>query len=312
MEYRRLGRAGIRVSRLCLGTNNFGGQVDEETTMKIVGRATDLGVNIIDTANIYTGGRSEELIGKAVRGGREDLVIATKVGLTLDEGKPNSTGLSRKHIVWQLGESLARLKTDYVDLLYLHRFDEETPLEETLLTMDDLVRQGKVRYTATSNFSAEQMRRVDAVCETLGLERPVAVQPEYSILAREAEAELLPYCRDQSTAVLAYSPLGGGFLTGKYRQGQPSAPPGSRGAASRGYWDYVRSEDRFTALTRFEAAAAAAHVTPRQLALSWVLRDPVVTCAIVGASTPQQVEENCAAVETRLDPGAFEGLVPPS
>ena len=313
MEYRRLGRAGIRVSRLCLGTNNFGGQVDEETTMRIIRRATDLGVNVIDTANIYTGGRSEELVGKAVRGGREDLVIATKVGLTLDEGKPNSTGLSRKHIVWQLDESLARLRTGYVDLFYLHRFDEETPLEETLLTMDDLVRQGKVRYTATSNFSAAQMRRVDAVCEALGIERPVAVQPEYSILAREAEAELLPYCRDQNLAVLAYSPLGGGFLTGKYRQGQATAPPGSRGAANRGYWDHVRSaEDRFAMLTRFEAAAAAAHVTPRQLALSWVLRDPVVTCAIVGASTPQQVEENCRAIEAKLDPGAFEGLEPPS
>src|ERR1035438_7187072 len=146
MEYRQLGGAGIKVSRLCLGTNNFGAQVDEETTLRIVKKALDLGVNNFDTANIYTGGRSEELIGKALRGNREDIVIATKVGLTLDEAKPNSTGLSRKHLIWQLKESLKRLQTDYVDLFYLHRFDEETRVEETMTTMDSLVREGMVRY----------------------------------------------------------------------------------------------------------------------------------------------------------------------
>ncbi len=236
MEYRQLGRAGIKVSRLCLGTNNFGAQVDEETTMRIIKKALDLGVNNIDTANIYTNGKSEELIGKAIRGNREDLVIATKAGLTLDETKPNSTGLSRKHLIWQLKESLRRLQTDYVDLFYLHRFDPETRLEETMTTMDGLVREGMVRYVACSNFSVEQLAEVDRVCESLGLEKPVAVQPEYNMLKREIESDLLPYCRKEQLAVLAYSPLGGGFLTGKYRDAGSAPRPAAVRPRARATW----------------------------------------------------------------------------
>ncbi len=301
MEYKRLGRSGVKVSRLCLGTNNFGGQVDEETTLRIISRALDLGVNIIDTANIYTGGRSEELIGKAVRGRRDDLVIATKVGMTVDQAKPNSTGLSRKHITWQLNESLRRLQTDYVDLYYLHRFDPETHLEETLTTMDYLVRQGKVRYIACSNFSAQQLQEVNVVCKSLGLEKPIAVQPEYNFLKREIEEELLPYCSKEELAVLVYSPLDGGFLTGKYTEGQTSPPPGSRGAARRGYWERIIAEHRFADLQRLTEAAVAAGVSPRQLALAWIVRDHTVTSAIVGASTPEQVAENSLALEMKID-----------
>ena len=301
MEYRQLGGAGIRVSRLCLGSNNFGRQVDEETTMKIIRKATDLGVNIIDTANIYTGGKSEELIGKAIRGQREDLVIATKAGLTLDETKPNSTGLSRKHLVWQLNESLRRLQTDYVDIFYLHRFDPETPLEETLTTMDYLIRQGKVRYGACSNFSAEQLMEADGICESLGLERLVAVQPEYNLLTREIERSLLPYCEEHEVGVLAYSPLAGGFLTGKYKRGEASPPPGTRGSASSWFWDRVQGEFSFDSLARYEAVARDAGVSMRQLALAWIVRNKVLTCAVVGASTPEQVEENAKALELKID-----------
>ena len=301
MEYRRLGKAGIRVSRLCLGTNNFGAQVDAETTKRIINAAVDMGVNIIDTANIYTDGKSEELIGKAVRGRRDDLVIGTKVGLTLDQAKPNSTGLSRKHIVWQLNESLRRLQTDYVDLFYLHRFDAETPLRETLTTMDYLVREGKVRYVACSNFTAKQLQDVEKVCESLGLEEPVAVQPEYNLLEREIEKDLLPYCQNAVLAVLAYSPLAGGFLTGKYSESQKAPPTGSRGAANKGYWEHLKTQNKFSDLAKLEAAAAEAGVSPRQLALAWVVRKPVVTCVVVGASTPQQVEENARALETKVD-----------
>jgi len=301
MEYRRLGRAGVKISRLCLGTNNFGAQVDEETTMRIIKRAVDLGVNIIDTANIYTDGRSEELIGKAIRGNREDIVVATKVGLTLDEAKPNSTGLSRKHIMWQLNESLRRLLTAYVDIFYLHRFDPETSLEETLKTMDDLVREEKVRYVAVSNFSADQLRDVDRVCDSLGLEKPVAVQPEYNMLRREAESTLIPYCRQENLAVLAYSPLAGGLLTGKYRDGQTAPPPGSRAAAVHEYWEAVQTGGDLERVERLEATAAKAGVSLRQLALAWLVRDPVVTSAIVGASTPEQVEENSRALELKID-----------
>jgi len=305
MEYRQLGRAGIRVSRLCLGTNNFGGQVDEETTMRIIKKALDVGVNSIDTANIYTGGRSEELIGKAVLGNREDLVIATKAGLTLDETKPNSTGLSRKHLIWQLKESLRRLQTDYVDLFYLHRFDPETRLEETMSTMDGLVREGMVRYVGCSNFSVEQLAEVDRVCESLGLEKPVAVQPEYNMLKRDIEADLLPYCRNERLAVLAYSPLAGGFLTGKYRGAGSAPPPGSRAAANKDYLVAIGAKGDYATLERLSRAAAKAGVSPRQLALAWVVRDPVVTSAIVGASTPEQVVENARALELKIDAGAF-------
>jgi aryl-alcohol dehydrogenase-like predicted oxidoreductase len=305
MEYRQLGRAGIRVSRLCLGTNNFGGQVDEETTMRIIKKALDVGVNSIDTANIYTGGRSEELIGKAVLGNREDLVIATKAGLTLDETKPNSTGLSRKHLIWQLKESLRRLQTDYVDLFYLHRFDPETRLEETMSTMDGLVREGMVRYVGCSNFSVEQLAEVDRVCESLGLEKPVAVQPEYNMIKRDIDADLLPYCRNERLAVLAYSPLAGGFLTGKYRGAGSAPPPGSRAAANKDYRVAIGARGDYATLERLSRAAAKAGVSPRQLALAWVVRDPVVTSAIVGASTPEQVVENARALELKIDAGAF-------
>jgi aryl-alcohol dehydrogenase-like predicted oxidoreductase len=301
VEYMRLGRAGVKVSRLCLGTNNFGVQVDEATTRRIIAKAVDLGVNIIDTANMYTGGRSEELIGRAIGGNREDLVIATKAGMTLDQGKPNSTGLSRKHLIWQLNESLRRLQTDYIDLFYLHRFDPETSLEETLTTMDNLVRMEKVRYVGVSNFTAEQLREVDRVCESLGLEKPVAVQPEYSLLKREIEADLLPECERMNLAVLTYSPLAGGFLTGKYRADQDAPPPGTRAAARKWYWERIRAENRFADLERFQAAAAAAGVSLRQLALAWVVRNRVVTSAIVGASVPEQVEENALALELKLD-----------
>ncbi len=305
MEYRQLGGAGIKVSRLCLGTNNFGAQVDEETTLRIVKKALDLGVNNFDTANIYTGGRSEELIGKALRGNREDIVIATKVGLTLDEAKPNSTGLSRKHLIWQLKESLKRLQTDYVDLFYLHRFDDETRLEETMTTMDSLVREGMVRYVACSNFSVEQLAEVDRVCGSLGLEKPVAVQPEYNMLKREIEVDLLPYCRKEQLAVLAYSPLAGGFLTGKYRDARSAPPPGSRAASSKDYLNAIRTTGDYATLEMLSKSAVKAGVSMRQLALAWVVRDPVVTSAIVGASTPEQVVENAQALELKVDERSF-------
>ncbi|MGD0639066.1 MAG: aldo/keto reductase, partial [Nitrososphaerales archaeon] len=234
-----------------------------------------------------------------------DLVIATKVGLTLDEAKPNSTGLSRKHMIWQLKESLKRLQTDYVDLFYLHRFDPETRLEETLTTVDGLVREGMVRYVGCSNFSVEQLAEVDRVCESLGLEKPVAVQPEYNMIKRDIDADLLPYCRNERLAVLAYSPLAGGFLTGKYGGAGSAPPPGSRAAANKDYLVAIGARGDYATLERLSRAAAKAGVSPRQLALAWVVRDPVVTSAIVGASTPEQVVENARALELKIDAGAF-------
>src|SRR5271169_5717236 len=194
LEYRVVGRTGLKVSRMSLGTNNFGRDADEATSIRVIRKAMDLGINSIDTANVYSGRRSEEIIGKAVHGDRDRFVIATKVGSDMGEG-PNDAGLSRKHIVSQVSESLRLLQTDHIDIYYMHRFDQHTPLEETLNTFDTLVRQGKVLYLACSNFTVENMRAVNEASDRLGLERIVALQPPYNLLNREAEKELLPYCQ---------------------------------------------------------------------------------------------------------------------
>jgi aryl-alcohol dehydrogenase-like predicted oxidoreductase len=190
LEYKPVGKTGLRVSRMTLGTNNFGRDVDEPTSIRVVRKAMDLGINSIDTANVYAGRRSEELIGKAVRGDRDRFVIATKVGSDMGEG-PNDVGLSRKHIISQISESLRLLQTDHIDIYYMHRFDALTPLDETLKTFDLLVRQGKVLYLACSNFTVENMHAMNEVSDRLGFERIVALQPPYNLLNREAERELL-------------------------------------------------------------------------------------------------------------------------
>ena len=228
MEYRSVGRTGLKVSRMTLGTNNFGRDVDEATSIRVVRKAIDLGINSIDSANVYTQGKSEELIGKAVKGDRDRFVIATKLGHEVGEG-PNDSGLSRKHILWQLSVSLRRLETDHVDIYYMHRFDPGTPLEETLKTFDQLIKEGKVLYLACSNFTVDNMRAMNEVSERLGLEKIVALQPPYNLLNREAEAELFPYCMENGLGAITYSALSGGFLTGKYSEGAP-APAGTRGA----------------------------------------------------------------------------------
>ena len=300
MQYKSLGRSGVKVSRLTLGTNNFGRDADEETTVKIVKKAIDCGINSIDGANVYTEGRSEELIGKAVRGDRGRVVLATKVGSAFGKGTatgPNQFGLSRKHIMWQLGESLRRLQTDYLDVYYMHRFDPDTPLEETLRTFDYLIREGKVLYLACSNFTVENIRSMNDVSERLGLERIVALQPRYNLLDREVEKELLPYCLKNQLGVVTYSPLSGGLLTGKYYSGQPP-PKGSRAASAAYYWERINKPENFAVLDRLRAAAAKAGIPLTSLAVHWIAKNPAVTSVIVGASRPEQVEENCRLFET--------------
>lgn len=223
MDYKNLGKSGLKVSRICLGTNNFGGQVREEVSIDIVNKALDCGINVVDTANVYTGGKSEEMIGKAVKGRRNEVVIATKAGFGVGQA-PNQGGLSRKHVLFQVERNLESLQTDFIDVYYLHRFDPETPLEETLRTFNDLVREGKVRYIACSNFTAGQIAKAHDICEAHDLEQLVAVQPPYNLLQRDIEKDLLPYCQQEGLGVLAYTPLMGGFLTGKYSKAAP--PPG--------------------------------------------------------------------------------------
>jgi aryl-alcohol dehydrogenase-like predicted oxidoreductase len=297
LDYKPVGETGVKVSTITLGTNNFGRDVDEETAIRVIRKAVDLGINSIDGANIYTDGKSEEIIGKALRGDRDRVVLATKVGSQWGEG-PNESGLSRKHIVWQLSESLKRLQTDYIDLYYMHRFDPQTPLEETLKTFDYLVREGKVLYLACSNFSVENISTMNEVSDKLGLERIVALQPPYNLLNREVEKELLPYCQSHGLGAITYSALAGGFLTGKYEEDVP-APTGTRGALYPKFWGRMNKPENYSTVKKFKALAGKAGMPLSQLALNWILKNPAVTSAIVGASRPEQVEENCRQVQTR-------------
>jgi aryl-alcohol dehydrogenase-like predicted oxidoreductase len=282
---------------MTLGTNNFGRDVDEQTSIRVVRKAMDLGINSIDSANVYSKRRSEEIIGKAVHGDRDRFVIATKVGNDVGEG-PNDSGLSRKHIMWQISESLRLLQTDHIDIYYMHSFDPETPLQETLRTLDDLVRDGKVNYVACSNFTVENIRAVNDASERLGLERVVALQPPYNLLNRGAEEELMPFCRRGGGGVITYSALAGGFLTGKYGDGVP-APAGTRGALYPKFWGRMNRTQNYAVVEKFRALADAAHMPLSQLALNWIAKNNDVTSMIAGASRPEQVEENVRYLETR-------------
>jgi 1-deoxyxylulose-5-phosphate synthase len=291
---------------MTLGTNNFGRDVDEATSMRVIRKAIDLGVNSIDTANVYTGRRSEEIIGKAVHGDRDRFVIATKVGSDMGEG-PNDSGLSRKHILSQVSESLRLLQTDYIDIYYMHRFDPDTPLEETLKTFDQLIRAGKVVYLACSNFTVENMRAVNEASERLGLEGIVALQPPYNLLNHDAERELLPFCESEHLGAITYSPLAGGFLTGKYGAGVP-APAGTRGALYPRFWGRMNKPENYAVVEKFRVLADIAKMPLSQLALNWIAKNPAVTSMIVGASRPEQVEENVEQLAVKPPEEAMASL----
>ena len=298
MQYRCLGRTGLRVSVYGLGTNAFGGRADEATSVRIIHHALDHGVNLIDTANIYTGGESERIIGKAIRDRRHQVILATKCGMRTGDG-PNDRGSSRWHIMRELEGSLRRLGTDYVDLYQIHEFDPDTPLEETLRALDDLVRQGKVRYVGCSNYAAWQLCKALWVSDRLGLVRYESVQPPYSPLDRRIERELVPLCLDQGVGILTYYPLAGGILTGKYRPGE-APPPGSRAVTQPRFAE--RLSDRNLRLA--EALAGLARevgVTVAQLALAWAMHRPGITSVLVGATRVEQQEENLRAVDVALD-----------
>lgn len=290
MRYKKVGKSGLTVSVLSLGSNNFGKQVTEEETIKMIKKAVDLGINSIDTADLYTGGRSEEIIGKAVQGFRNDVVLASKVGL---EG-----GASSKNIISKLNQSLQRLRTDHVDLYYIHAFDEATPLEETMSTLNDLVRQGKIRYIACSNFSGPQMEKARQVCESKGYAQFVADQPEYNMIKREAEVDVIPYCTKENLGVFPYSPLMGGLLVGKYSKDRP-APEGSRGAYNQGMLASVDATT-YDKIEKLRAIAAEAGVPLMKLAIGWLLRKEAVTSVVVGASRADQLPETAAIADHSL------------
>jgi 1-deoxyxylulose-5-phosphate synthase len=297
MEYRQLGRSGLKVSAIGLGGNTFGNGADEAQTARIIHRALDLGLNFIDTADVYSRGVSEQYVGKAVAGRRQQAIIATKVYGRMGEG-PNDTGSSRKHIIEGLEASLRRLDTDYVDLYQLHNVDQSTPVYETLSTLDDLVRQGKVRYIGCSNFLAWQICEALWAADRKNLTPLVSVQPRYNVLDRTIERELVPFCRQYGIGIIPYSPLAGGILTGKYRLGEPPPPDTRAGRNPR----LQRQLDE-AMLGKVNALAKWARDQDHgagELALAWLLSRPEVSTVIAGATKPEQVDENARAADWQL------------
>jgi aryl-alcohol dehydrogenase-like predicted oxidoreductase len=297
MQFRNLGFSGLKVSAIGLGTNQFGGKVDFKGAADIIASALDQGINFFDTSNSYQSGRSEEAIGKALKGRRQSAIIATKVRNQVGEG-PNDAGASRVHILSEVENSLKRLSTDYIDLYQIHRWDPETPLLETLRTLNDLVRSGKVRYIGASNFDAWQLAWANALAEREGLTSFISIQPHYHLLERGIESELIPACHYFGVGVLPYFPLAGGFLTGKYRPGEP-IPAGSRGEDN----PYVQSyftPDNFTRLQKLEEFAHKRGHTINELAHAWLLAQPQISSVISGATHPDHVRANVAGVEWAL------------
>ena len=298
MKYRRLGNSGLEVSVVGLGTNNFGGRMDQGETAEVVRHAAEVGINLIDTANIYGGGLSEEYIGKSMDGIRHQLVLATKVAMPTGDG-PHDRGGSRMHILDQVEQSLSRLSTDYIDLYQLHDPDPETPIEETMRTLDDLVRQGKVRYIGCSNFAAWEVAQAMEVANARGLEHFISAQPWYNMLDREPEAELVPCCRAYGLGILPYFPLAQGFLTGKYKRGQ-SPSDGTRLAGSSSTAQSLLTEDNFALLNRLEDFAEERGHTVVELAFAWLLANPLVGSVIAGSTKTWQTEANVKAAEWDL------------
>lgn len=300
MDYVNLGRTGLEVSRICLGCLTFGGQADEKESRRIVDTAWDAGINFFDTANVYTETLSETYLGEALKGRRDRAVIATKVRGRMGPGV-NDVGLSRKHIMDAVDASLTRLQTDYIDLYQVHSWDADTPLEETLRALDDLVRQGKVRYIGCSNFAGWQLTKSLWISDVKGLARFETVQPRYNLLFRDIEEELLPVCLSQDVGVIPYNPIAAGLLTGKHKRGQPPVA-GTRFDLREMYRDIYWYERNFEAVEKLEAIAGKYGHTLIELALSWVLANPAITSAIVGASNTEQLRQSISAAEARLEP----------
>ncbi|MCX7750368.1 MAG: aldo/keto reductase [Candidatus Bipolaricaulota bacterium] len=311
MDYRFLGKTGLRVSEVALGVQTFGWCTEEAEAFAILDRFVAAGGNFLDVADSYNKGQSEAMLGKwlASRKGRSKLVLATKVYFPVGEG-PNDTGLSRKHILDSLHESLRRLQTDYIDLYQVHCWDGATPLEETLDTLDTLVRAGKVRYVGVSNFTASQLVKAIYLCRLHGWEEPVSTQMEYSLLVRTVEWEVLPSCRAEGVGFLPWSPLAGGWLTGKYRRDRAPAPDSRAGRRDR--WEDLpeqrASERTWRIIEALVEVAAQRGKTPAQVAINWLLRQPGVVAPIFGARTVAQLEENLGSVGWQLEPAEVERL----
>jgi voltage-dependent potassium channel beta subunit len=301
MQYRRLGNTGLKVSEISLGSwLTYGGYVEEQNATASIDKAYDLGINFFDTANVYMRGEAEIVVGKALKKyQRDSYVLATKVFWPMGDG-PNDRGLSRKHIIEQCNASLKRLNTDYFDIYYCHRYDKETPLEETLRALDDLVRQGKVFYVGVSEWTAEQITEAVHLADKKLLDRIVVNQPQYSMLERDIEKEVLPVCEKHGIGQVVWSPLAQGVLTGKYKKGE-KAPEGSR-AAQENFKSLfgLLTDENLDKVEQLKEVAADHQLSLPTLALAWILRQPNVASALVGASRPEQLEENVKASGVKL------------
>jgi aryl-alcohol dehydrogenase-like predicted oxidoreductase len=299
MEFRRLGGSGLQVSVAGLGCNNFGRRCDPAATASVVNKALDLGVNFFDTADVYGGGLSEEYLGKALGARRKDVVVATKFGMPM-QGVAHAGG-SRRYIYRAVEDSLTRLGSDYIDLYQIHRPDAETPIDETLHALDDLVRQGKVRYVGSSNFSGWQVADAEGTARAAGLDRFLSAQNLYNLLDRRIERELVPACKRFGISILPFFPLASGFLTGKYRRGEVPAA-GTRLAAAGPMAERALTDRNFDTLERLEDFAAKRDRNVLELAMGWLASQSTIPSVIAGATRPEQVELNVRAVEWRLTP----------
>ncbi len=316
MQYRNLGRTGVQVSALCLGTMMFGGKTGEKDSMDIIDKALDEGINFVDTANVYSRGRSEEVVGKALQrnGKRSRIVLATKARQRMDDDDPNAEGLSRRHIIDQCEQSLKRMKTDYFDLYQLHRPMSSIPIDETLRALDDLVRSGKVRYIGTSNYAAWQMMESLWVSKELGLNRFVCTQPPYNLMDRRVEQELVPMCITYGIGIIAWAPLAGGFLTGKYKRG--AKPPSDARHATRTFdtTSALFSDRAYDVVETLEKIGKEKGRSPSQIALAWSRSQPGITSPIIGPRTMEQLKDNLGSMEveiTEKDKSSIDAVSPP-
>jgi aryl-alcohol dehydrogenase-like predicted oxidoreductase len=313
MNYRNLGRTGLKVSPLCLGTMMFGGPTNADDSIAIMHESLDRGINFFDTANIYNAGESEVVVGRAIADRREKIVLATKGRGPMGQG-PNDSGASRGHLMRALDQSLCRLKTDYIDLYYQHTPDYTTPIEETLRALDDMIRSGKVRYIGCSNFRTWRLMEALWTSDRLNLHRFACVQPLYNIVNRDVEVELLPMCREYGVGVVSYSPLARGILSGKYRAGE-AYPEGSRAARNDKRMQQAElREASFFVAEEINRYCTAKGLAMSQFALAWCLANPIVTSVIIGPRTKEQFEDNvkCLGVSVTPEDEAFiNGLVPP-
>jgi aryl-alcohol dehydrogenase-like predicted oxidoreductase len=305
MQYTRLGKTGVRVSRLCFGTMSFGGDADDQTSATMFARCREAGINFFDCANIYSFGLAEEILGRLMKGSRDELVITSKVGFTMDDGRVGP-GLARRTIMMSVEDSLRRLGTDRLDVLFCHHSDPETPVEETLRALEDLIRQGKVLYAGVSNWTAGQIARALGRAEMLGLSGLHVVQPMYNLAKRTAEIEILPLAASEDLGVITYSPLGGGLLTGKYSRTAKDAA--GRLATNQRYAVRYADEEHYALAERFTEYSREVGVSPVTLAVAWVKANPAVTAPIIGARNLEQLEPSLAAADYEMPKEQWEAI----